>query len=259
MTDTPQLPQKKRRELANCGLNRFTEKFDKHHEWRPFGDSGFTDAYRKVKAHLLIRFCLGNGQEFIACVQRNWREEVFKDKIWESLSRIRDESFWDATCQRNFLSWSEGASRIYNAHGQDQAVLVDDVEFVKLPQEPIASLVWLDTVENFESILPHSWYNSAQTGFVMFGGIRDWELRVSSDDWGKATSEVIESATQAMENIAKDQWNLSRNGWNFSDVIAELSSLRVSLRKSGDGVSIVKSPQSRLEILDVMFGPIQPH
>jgi hypothetical protein len=138
-------------------------------------------------------------------------------------------------------------------------VLVDDVEFVKLPKEQIPCLVWVDTVENFESILPHSWYNSAQNGFVVFGGIDDWELRVGSDDWNKAASEVIESAAQTMENIAKDQWNLSRDGWNLADVIAEVSRVRIDLGKGSDGIGIMKPPQSRLEILDVLFGPIQPN
>ena len=37
-------------------------------------------------------------------------------------------------------------------------MFVNDVEFVKLPENPIPSLVWLDTFENFESILPYGWY-----------------------------------------------------------------------------------------------------
>ena len=156
MKSAPKLPQKERGELADGDLNSFQNEVNQHNQWRPFGDAGFVDAYRKVKAHILIRFRLGDSQEFIACIQRNWREDVFEDDIWKSLSGRRNESFWDATCQRNFLSWSEGASRIYNAHGQEQTVLVDDVEFVKLPENPIPSLVWFDTVENFESILPGS-------------------------------------------------------------------------------------------------------
>jgi hypothetical protein len=259
MNSTPHLPQQKRRELANDDFDGSEKEVHEHRQWRPFGDTGFVDAYRKVKAHLLVRFRLGNSQEFIGCIQRNWREEALKYNIWESLSRERDESFWDATCQRNFLSWAEGASRIYNAHGQDQTVLVDDVEFMKLPKEPIASLVWLDTVENFESILPYGWYNSVQNGFVVFGRIRDWELRVSSDDWNKAASEVIESAAQAVQNIAKDQRNLGGDNWNFADVIAEFTRLGISLCEGRDRVGFVKPPQSRLELLDVLFGPIQPH
>ena len=236
MKSTPKLPQKKRGELTDSDFNGSHNEVNQHHQWRPFGDAGFVDAYRKVKAHFLVRFRCGDRQEFIACVKRDWRKEVFKDDIWESLSRRRDESFWDATCQRNFLSWAEGASRVYNAHGQEQTVLVDDVEFVKLPENPIPSLVWFDTVENFQSILPYGWYNSVQSGFVTFGRISDWELRVSSDDWNKAASEVIKSAAQTVQGIAKDQWNLGRDGWNFSDVIAEFSRLRISLREGRDGV-----------------------
>jgi hypothetical protein len=136
-------------------------------------------------------------------------------------------------------------------------VLVDDVEFVELPEKKIASLVWTDTVENFESILPYGWYNSAQNGFVVFGRIVDWELRVGSDDWDKAAGKIIESVTETVQGIAKNQWNLSGDGWNVADVIAEVSRLRITLCEGRDGVGIIKPLQSRIQFLDVLFGPIQ--
>jgi hypothetical protein len=136
-------------------------------------------------------------------------------------------------------------------------MFVNDVEFVKLPQEQMTSLVWTDSVENFERILPYSWYNSAQRGFVVFGGISDWELRVGCDDWDKAAGEVIEHAAQTMENIAKDQQNLGRDGRDIADVIAEFTCLGISLRESRNGISIMKPTQSNLQLLDVLFDPIE--
>jgi hypothetical protein len=257
MTNAAQLPQEKGRQFADNVADRSAEEIHEHHQWHPFGDLGFADAYCKVKANFLLRFRCGDRQEFIASFQRDWRKDVFGDEIWESLTRLQEKSFWEATCSRKFLSWAEGAQRIYNAHGQEQTVLVDNVELVELPEKNVASLVWTDTVENFESILPYGWYNSIQHGFVTLGRVSDWEFRVGSDDWDKPASEIIEGATQTIESVAKDQWNLSGNGWNFADVIAELSRLQIGLRKSGDGISIVKPPQSRLEFIDVLFGPIQ--
>lgn len=257
MTSAPHLPQKKRRELTNNNLDGSVEQGHEHHQWRPFGKLRFVDAYREVKAHFLIRFSLGNSQEFIACFQRDWRKDVFKDDLWKSLFRRRDEHFWDATCQRVFLSWSEAASWIYKARGQEQSMFVDDIELVEVPQEPISSLVWLDTVENFESILTYGWYNSITDGFVVFGRISDWELRVGSDDWDKPAREVIKSATKAMENISKDQWNLRANGWDRSDVVANVSRIRIKFTHSGNGISIEKGLSSRIQFLDVLFGPIQ--
>jgi len=257
MTSTPQLPQKKGRQFAENIAYCPAEEIHQHHQWRPFGNAGFVDAYRKVKVHFLLRFRCGDGQEFIASFQRDWRKDVFGDEIWASLAGLQEKSFGEATCSRKFLSGAESAHRIYNAHGQEQAMLVDDVEPVKSPQEPITSLVWLDTVENFECVLRYSWYNSAQNGFVNFGRIGDWEHRFGSDDWDKSASEVIENAAKTVKCIAKDQWNLSGNGWNFAYVIAELSRLLIGLRKNGNGISIVKSSHSRLELLDVLFGPIQ--
>lgn len=257
MNSAHQLPQEKGSQFADNVGDRSTEEIHQHHQWRPFGDFGFVDAYRKVKANFLLRFRCGDSQEFIASFQRDWRKEVFGDEIWASLAGLQEKSFWEATCSRKFLSWAEGAHRIYDTHGQEQTMLIDDIELMESPQEPVASLVWVDTVENFESILPHSWYNSAQNGFVVFGRIGDWELRVMVEDWNKTASEVIKSAAKTVKGIAKDQWNLSGDGWNFADVIGEVSRLQIGFRKSGDGISLMKPTHSRIEILDVMFGPIQ--
>src|ERR1035438_4638166 len=143
---TPEnLPQEEGGEFGNDAFDSSVEKIHEHPQWRPFGNAGFVDAYRKVKVHFLLRFRCGDSQEFIACFQRDWRKDVFGDEIWESLTRLQEKSFWEATCSRNFLSWAEGAQRVYNAHGQEQPVLVDDVEFVELPEKKIASLVWTDT------------------------------------------------------------------------------------------------------------------
>ncbi len=185
------------RQFADNIIDCPVEEVHQHHQWRPFGDAGFVDAYRKVKAHFLLRFRCGDRQEFIASFQRDWRKDVFGDEIWSSLACLQEKSFWEATCSRKFLSWAEGAHRIYNAHGQEQAVFVNDVEFVKSPKKPIPSLVWVDTFENFERVLPYGWYSSTQNGFVNFGRICDWELCVGSDDW-KSVLEVVKKAKEPL-------------------------------------------------------------
>lgn len=256
-TPSNRLVQQKGRQFADNIADCAAKEVNQHHQWRPFGNFGFVDAYRKVKAHFLIRFRWRDRQEFIACFQRDWRKDVFGNEIWESLARRQKEFFWEATCSRQFLSWAEGASRIYNAQGQEQTVLVDVVEPVKLPEEKIASVVWTDTVENLESILPYGWYRSIQHGFITMGRVSDWELRVGSDDWDKPASEVIESATKTVEDIAKDQWNLSGDGRNIADIVTDVASLRIGLSDQRDGMFIMEAPQGALQLLDVMFGPIQ--
>jgi len=251
------LAKQKGRKFADNVADCPAEELSQHHQCRPFGDLRFVDAYREVKAHFVIRFRCGDSQEFVASFQRDWRKDVFGDEIWKSLARHQEKSFWEATCSRQFLSWAEGASRIYNAQGQEQTVLVDVVELVKLPEEKVSSLVWTDTVENFESILPYGWYNSVQHGFITMGRVSDWEFRVGSDNWDKSARDVIESATQTVKNIAKDQWNLNGNGRNIADIVADVASLRIGLSERRDGMFIMESPQGRLQLLDVLFGPIQ--
>lgn len=249
------LPNEEWGEFDDDILDGPLEEVHEHRQWKPFGDAGFLDAYCKIKAHLLLRFRCGDRQEFVACIQRDWRKEVLGYDAWESLSKLWDKDFWKTARHCRFLSWSEGAHRAYVTHGQEKGMLVDVVKPVELPQEDIPSLVWLDTIEHFESVLAYSWYQSSQAGFIAFGRIEDWELRVGCDLGDKPAGEVIKSAAEVVENIAKDQWNIGVNGRKFSEVIAEVSGLRIRLGKDLNRVEIVEGLESRLELLDVLLGP----
>lgn len=146
---------------------------------------------------------------------------------------------------------------VYGADGQEQSVLINVVEPVEGPERVIPSVVWLDTVERFERLLLNAGYYSTQAGFIGLGGMSDGELCVSGDDGNYPTSEVIESAAKTVQNIASDKRNVSRNGWNFTEVIHQFATFRIYLSECGDWVSIVKDPQSRIQLLEVLFGPIQ--
>lgn len=249
------LPDEEWNEFDDDIVDSSLEEAHEHRQWQPLGNGGFLDAYRKVKAHLLLRFRCGDSEEFIACIQRDWRKEVLSYDAWESLSELWNKDFWKASRHCRFLSWSEGAHRAYMAHGQEKTVLVDVIKPMELPQEEIPSLVWLDTVEHFESILAYSWYQSSEAGFIAFGRVEDWELRVGCDIGDKPAGEVIERAAEVVENVAKDQWNFGGDGRKLSDVIAEVSGLRVRLGKDGNRVEIVINPESRIELVDMLLGP----
>jgi hypothetical protein len=72
-------------------------------QWYPFGDAGFVNAYREVKAHILIRFRIRDSQEFLACVQRDWKP-IFGNELQRSFSAVGE-------AERNVM-WTE---RVLNA------------------------------------------------------------------------------------------------------------------------------------------------
>ena len=91
----------------------------------------------------------------------------------------------------------------------------------------------------------------------MLGRVPYGEFGVLCDDGHYPTSEEIESAAQAMKNISRNERDVRGNLWDFTDVVRQLSGVRLRFSEQMDGVSIVKDPQSGVELLDVLFGPIQ--
>jgi len=222
----------------------------------PTGNAEFIDAYCKVKAHFLIRFRRRDGQEFLVCVQRDWRELGTLEAVEHIGGELEPRDFWPTTLQRRFLILSEALRRTYHRHGQDQTVLVDYVQSVELPEEQIPSLVWVETVENFSRLFPNTWYDSVADGLISLGGFRDWELCSGSDDFRQPASKVVERTTETMQYITDYQWEVAGDGWHLADIVRDLSSLSIRMEGNVYRVSIPEFKVRDIELLDVLRGPI---
>jgi len=250
------LPQEEGSEFSDSNPDLMEDEVEEKIERYPVTVADLIDAYRKVKAHILLRFRSREGQEFFACVQRDWRQLALPEYTRAGLGSEGDLSFAEQV-HRRYLIWSESVSWTYNAHGQEQTVFVDVIESMEQPQEQISSLIWFDTVENFECLLPKTWYTSVQGGFpVSFGRMRDWELCVGSDALDQSTSEVVERTTKAMKYIADYQWNTTGNLRNLPDVVRDISSLRIGLGGGEYRISVPQFSQDGIELVDMLFGPI---
>jgi len=254
---TPEkIPKNERGEFSDDISDPSVEEIQQQIRRYPTGSVEFIDAYRKVKAHFLIRFRSREGKEFLACVQRDWRELGLLETVEHIGSELEPRDFWPTTLQRRFLILSEALRRTYHRHGQDQTVLVDYVQSVELPEEQISSLVWVETVENFARLVPQTWYDSVAEGLVSLGGFRDWELSVGSDDFDQPASEVVERTTETMQCITDYEWEVAGDGWNLADIIRDLSSLRIRIEGNIYRVSIPEFKMGDIKLLDVLFGPI---
>lgn len=242
------LPNEEWSESTDSESDFKEDAVESHVQWHPFGGSGFGDAYCKVRANLLFRFRCGNSQEFFACVQRDWRSLYNLDSL--------SGDFWAKTTLRRHLIWSEAIDMTYDAHGQKETVLVDYVQSVEKPKEEIPSLVWFDTVEGFESLLPNSWYNSAQRGFVRLGTMRNWELCIGSDNFDHPASEVVQRTTETMQYITGNEWNTAGDVRNVIDAIGNLSGLSIHSSGKFDRIIPAQFAGHGTELLDVLLGPI---
>ena len=167
MSALENLPDDEHCEFIDDALDLEVHEPKKHIQWKPFGDAGFFKSYCEEKAHILIRFRIRNGQEFLACVQRDWKPLVREAEDGPLAGREgeRDVTWSERVLNRYFL-WREVVRRTYRTGGQEKTMLVDVVEPMKGREGDIPSVVWFDAVENFESRLVESWYESAQRGFV---------------------------------------------------------------------------------------------
>jgi hypothetical protein len=160
------------------------------------------------------------------------------------------------------LAWRHGASHVRENHCQDDAMLVDVVEAMELPEcVAIASLVWLETVDRFYRLLPHALYFSSKAFPVFIGGIKNWESRLGvrkiSCDGDQLTGQVIQRATQILQSIAHEEREFLGHGADIRDAKTDFSRLFVYLSDNGVGVANPELLPCRLEVLDVLIGPIE--
>jgi hypothetical protein len=160
------------------------------------------------------------------------------------------------------LAWRHGASRVYERDGQQNTMLVDIIQPVELPErvaEP--SLIWLDTVDGFHSRLPHALHLSTHSLPVFVGGVEDWKSCLTvgfipgNDD--ELMCQIIERSAKIVEGISQHQSERIRDAWNIRDLMPDFSKVFVGLSGNNIGVCFPEPVSSRIEILDVLFGPLQ--
>jgi hypothetical protein len=117
-------------QIADYKPDLHRNKVKKKRRWQPFGKAGFLKDFIESKTHLILRLRNRDGEELIAYVQRDW------DTGWalgDSVAAV------PGLTQRFHLKWRKAPSRVYKAHGQEQAMLVKVVETVELPEIEIPS------------------------------------------------------------------------------------------------------------------------
>jgi hypothetical protein len=217
----------------------------------------FVDHYLEFELHFLIRFRIGGiDKEFIAHLER---EKVV------SRSNEKIGNYFSGKCAaRKSLENSPNADTAKaRTYRDNQAVLVDVVQAVEGPEAgPLPSVVWFESADRVNSVLPHALYFSGKSGFELFGTTRNQETRivtiarsVPGSDQIQLLSKVIECASQAVEDVTSDSRKTSRDGCDALNIINQLSRLRIALGSNFIGIGIEKGAECRLEVVDMFVGP----
>jgi hypothetical protein len=145
-------------------------------------------------------------------------------------------------------------------YGEQEAVLIDNVEVVQGPQGGIASLVWLETVKDVQRLLADAICLSRSAGFVLGFGRPQREGgcvgRLAAVGDHKLVDKMVEGRPQIVDDISglkrERGWQRIRSGYYPFPV----PGLRVVLDRDFVAVGLAKSLDSSVEIAEVVLGPI---
>lgn len=237
-------------ELENNTVNKVTQMLKDFDERMTLNNLRLSQRYIDGQLRLImhIRFA---DEEYVAIFER------FPDAAWHSETPDARYSSKEGCCVGDLKHRSlEGVES-----DEQSVVLVGNVQFVDRPEKLIPTLVRKGSVNSVYSTLPHALYSSMSLGFVFRGKLPDREggllTRVVPRNKNELVCEVVESASDVMDNVARSKRDFGGRLSKDSDAMDCLSRLRIVLSDDslcwGFPVEII--PDDRFQVTDVLVGP----
>ena len=144
--------------------------------------------------------------------------------------------------------------------GYQETMFVDSVEFVDMPERIVTSNVTLTSLNKFARTCGHSLYCSVSDGGCVFlDAFANREISSStghsSASLHKLPSEMIQRASEIVNDISDDEGNTTGNRMNLLDAKRGMPNLRLFLGNKSIGVRVAELADSSLKVRDVLFGP----
>ena len=179
--------------------------------WLTLDNLRFVDRYINQEFHILLKFKMGDSGEYIASFQ--WDSGDGQERA----TKIDSNLLSGMASLKEFgqlipFTWRHAASYVRRASGKQQAVLVDTVKLMDLPDRVIPSFVWFDRVDRVFSRLPHALYFSTEERRCVFVGVlRNGEASLRSDSVAPAflgnemAGEMVKGTSEILENVSSLQ------------------------------------------------------
>lgn len=249
-------------EIKNDPCHHVRE-FIEHFDNRPTLDNlRLIERYCNQELHLLLKFGVGDGVELLASLQ--WDE----GNGAESTSQINSDlssgmTGLDELSQHHFLTWRHASSAIRRTGSEKQAVLVDVVKFMEMPERVVPAFVWFDRIDSVNRILPHALYFSTKSlSHVFIGSVRNREACLRTDlvpsNLDKMTGQVIKRTPEVLQNIASQETNVNRNVGDAVAIVRALSCCQIVLRSDGILWGVAAGEfgfQEPIQFHDLLIGP----
>jgi hypothetical protein len=140
-------------------------------------------------------------------------------------------------------------------------MFINNIKFIKNPKVTTSSSpVWLNGIDGLYGFLPHTTHFSVTTNFVFCGTRKNGKVNVPkrarrvSPDTHQMVSQMVERASQIVNNIANHQWNPKGNVDLPREIVSTVTRMRVI--SEGDTITINSGCDPLLKVKDVLFGPL---
>jgi hypothetical protein len=142
-------------------------------------------------------------------------------------------------------------------------VLVDDVQFVKLPNGVVLpTLVWFQRVDTLHPLLGKSLYPSFSSRYVFLGRTRHRKPVASrpSTDWTKGhdtKEQHIKGGACVVQNVADEPGNVCVEGNLELHALNVLAGLRINIENDIIGIAFDEHVNPLGEIFETLIGPFE--
>lgn len=229
-----------------------------------FNKPRLVEGYAKGEAHLILEIIGGDGKQYAALLQR--KVDGLCGGNVDSIEVRHNASIGIAAkVPLNYLSpdaWRNAVTNEIGERWNNQPMLIDVVEGLEMPKRLIASLIWVQRIEDLYSQLPQSFYSSSKLGRrVLRGTLANGER----DQCGRGPllrllencgmNQVIQRGSQILERISGKDGEDRINGFDAFDVVRSLSRLIVVFMVEDVWVGLPKGDRGMTQIKDVLLGP----
>jgi hypothetical protein len=229
--------------------NNLNDRFD-------LANPSLIQRYSELKLYLLVHFRAKRiGNEIVAYIVKNQEIPGSNPHVGhDATSKL-------CPCGSHVLTQIELFHS--EASGQQESVLVDNIQTMQSPQNVIRSLIWFDVPDVLYGLIPRALHFSKKSGLVVKGSrlvVKDRKSSVAVDRTAvrsnQQTDGIVEGRSQVLQDVPSDQTNVIRDVLLIRQVVDDLLGFRITLGRDFVGIGLEEHVKSSVELIDVLFGPL---
>jgi hypothetical protein len=246
-------------------IRHIMERFDRRFT---FDNPRLVERYLKGELSIAVHFMVdGFPEEFVAHLQgtegTDWTDNDGRPVVENLLGHTCSNRVGLSQVEEHgFAHRGNVETKVLRHCEHEQMMLVGIVHVLELPKSvSLPAFVRLGCVNCIYNFLPNALYVSNSRGLVVRGAPADREIhavlrrRRASAMQSKLVGDLVERGSEILDYVGGDSCKRIGNVGNMAHIVNALSGLRCIFHEDCIGVGFEEFSQSKLKILDVLFGP----